>query len=170
MAIDLKAVTAGLADLDRQVRDLRRTLETARRQREELAAAPLPKADVLALMEGEVDRWIAQGPTLLEKTFAAIASRPGKQAAEWHGHLPILPSGTDLGPLLSALLGTELKAGLATAINAMPESPAAGLPWSERAGGLADLDSVIEGAEGELATLRAQVTGSGLRWPAAGLY
>ena len=171
MALDLKAVTAGLADLDRQVRDLRRTLEAARRQREELAAAPLPRADVLAILQAECDHWIAQGPTLLEKTFAAIASRPGKVASDWQGHLPLLPSAApELAHVLPALLGTELKEGLASAISARAEDPAAGLPWSERAASLAALDLEIETAESDLATLRGQVMASGLRWPGEGLY
>ncbi len=171
MAIDLQAVTAGLADLDRQVRDLRRTLEAARRQREELAAAPLPKADVLALMESECDHLVSQGPGLLDKVFAAIASRPGKQAADWHGHLPLLPSAApELAILLPALLAAELKTGLATAINARAEDPAAGPAWAERAATLAALDLEIETAEAELATLRAQVMASGLRWPGEGIY
>lgn len=171
MAIDLKAVTAGLSELDRQVRDLRHTLEAARRQREELAAAPLPRSDVLALLESECDHWVSQGPVLLDKVFAAIASRPGKQASDWQGHLPLLPSAApELAHVLPALLGAQLKAGLATAINARAEDPAAGLPWSERAASLAALDLEIETAEADLAALRAQVQASGLRWPGGSLY
>ena len=171
MAIDLNAVTAGLSELDRQVRDLRRSLEAARRQREELAAAPLPRADVLALLQGEVDYWASQAPTLLDKTFSTLASRPGKLAGDWQGRMPLLPASTpELAHVLPALLGTELKAGLATAINARAEDPAAGLPWSERAASLAALDLEIETAESDLATLRGQVMASGLRWPGEGLY
>ena len=91
MRIDLERIYRGPIRLDRQVRRPPAHLEAPAETREDLAAAPLPKSDVLALLQGEVDFLVSQGPALLEKTCIAIANRPGKRAGDWQGLCAVTP-------------------------------------------------------------------------------
>ena len=168
---DLTTVKEVLAGIDSEARRLRAAIEANRQARETIAAAPLPKADVLAILQAGCDYWTDRAPDLLARSVAAIASRPGKSAADWGAQTPLLPEvAPELARLLPALLATSLKSGLATAINAMPEVENAGDPWAERESTLAALDAAIESDEADLEALRAQVQAAGLRWPGGELY
>jgi hypothetical protein len=168
---DLSTVQSALASINSQVRAYRASIEANRRTREELAAAPLPLTDVLAIMEAGCDFWASMAPNLLARSVAAIATRPGKAAANWGAQTPLLPTqAADLAPLLAGLLASELKTALGTAIGAMEEIEGAGAPWSEREATLAQLDAAIEADESALAALKAQVEAAGLRWPGSEIF
>lgn len=168
---DLSTVKQVLAGIDSEARRLRAAIEANRQARETLAAAPLPKADVLAIMQSACDHWAAQAPGMLARSVAAIASRPGKSAAEWGGNTPVLPDlPADISRLLSGLLASSLKSGLAAAFDNVPEVEGAGDPWAERESTLAALDAAIESDEADLEALRAQVQAAGLRWPGGEIY
>ena len=168
---DLTTVKDILAGIDTQARQLRATIEEKRQAREILAAAPLPKSDVLAILQAGVDYWVSQAPDMLARSVAAIASRPGKGADYWGKSTPLLPeSAPELAHLLPALLASAMKAGLANVISTMDEIEGCGDPWSERESTLASLDAAIEAAEADLEALRSQVVAAGLRWPGKELF
>lgn len=122
---DLSQISTALAGLSGEIAALRSNVEANRRAREELAAQPLPLADVREIMMAEVDRLAAAAPSLLEKQMAMIAARPNK--SDWGHRLPFLPADLEgLGQLLVGLLAGEVKSGLTAALAARPEVPNAG--------------------------------------------
>lgn len=167
MAADLSTIRKTLEALDREAKALRASIESNRRLREEIAAAPLNKSDVLAIMQGQCDALAAQAPSMFDQQFQMIATRPGKT---WSNVYVLPEEGPTLARALLGLMATEFKSALETAILARPENPNAGADWSERVVLLEQLDQAIAADEASLAALRDQVIASGLSWPGKDLY
>ena len=167
---DLKSVKELLTNLDRQGRELRAAIEEARREREDLAALPLCRADVLDRWDHAIDHWRRQGANLLKPAFEAIASRPGKfERDDRPQNIPLLNE-RDLHLLLPALIPAEIKRNLREIVAGMDEPENAGPPWRERQKRLAELDAQIEGHEKALLELRREVESSGLSWSGGGIF
>lgn len=167
--LNLAAASKALADLAAERARLEGRIEQAARTREEVAAAPLCKTDVQAIFLARIDALANTGPALLERPINMIASRPSKL---WDGQrLPVLPDDAGgLGYLICALLPNEITVGIKRIFASMQEIPGAGLPASQRAEKLAELDRRLDADHKALSSLRDAAVAAGLAWPDKGMF
>ena len=144
-----------------EISTTRAKLETAKRRREDLLAAPLSKADVITLLSAYIDRQADKYPDELRRSIAQLhterslkdgtadASRSGEFVAG--GILNHSGNGPRLSETLMFLLRDSVKAGIASAIEQISEWPAnPGPPIRERTDELAKLEAEIKSLEGRM--------------------
>lgn len=148
--------------------------QSAKREREELAAAPGTREDVIDLLTAQVDRSAA---LYSERLYAGIASAFGFGRDIQIGpdggpvlcpivltreHMVVAPQLRDVETSMAFLFGKELKKAVSEAVLAMPDWPANTQPLKGREERLAKLDSKIASLEQEVAQMRAEATEAGV--------
>lgn len=148
--------------------------QSAKREREELAAAPGTREDVIDLLTAQIDR---DGALYSERLYVEI-----DRVLNFAREIPIGPGGgparcpvvitkeypnspplfSDVETSMYFLFGKELKKAVSEAVFAMPNWPASTQPLKGRRERLAKLDSKIAGLEQEIAQMRAEATEAGV--------
>lgn len=173
MTFDFLKIKTAITGIGQHMNGLRTELETRKRQREELAAAPGTKADVIALFHAHIDETAAQYTGRLQRAI---------EVSLGHGRdLHLGPDGRpQLGPLtlgranaatpctphdiessLFFVMGPAMKLAVADAINAMPW-PADAQPVVGRAAEMAKLDKKIAALEKSEQDLRREAAAAGV--------
>lgn len=162
-------------------------LEALKREREDIAAAPTHRSDILAMMSARVDEDIARYWSAVDAGFHRLAGIGPERAAQSlgpegsppPGHPRFLAGltkvdrdgqleaverrGVASGSALLAWIGGDVvKTRLAERLKSL-EIPGEGLPAAERARKLATLDAKIERLEADLDEMRRTAESAGLR-------
>lgn len=171
--MDWAKIKTAITGIGEHMNGLRTELETLKRQREELAAAPGTKGDVIALFHANID-----------ETAAKYTGRLQRVIEQSLGHGTDMHNGPDgrpqLGPLtlgranaatpctphdiessLFFVMGPTMKTAVADAINAMPW-PADAQPLAGRAAEIAKLDKKIAALEKSEQDLRHDAASAGV--------
>lgn len=148
---------------------LQNQLEKLKQQREDVANAPMPRSELVSLLCAEVDVEAAKYPEALEGHAGRMRDNPGKNHREsitemrlfhcWHG---MTDKTRPNFAALAYLLGDQIKARLADAVNELEYPGPEGLPSAERQSELSSLDTQIEDLEKQLFRIREQTEAAGL--------
>jgi hypothetical protein len=178
---DLAGLKSAVANVGKEYRRLSAEVEKLRVKREDVAAAPVAKADLVAAADGWVDAEAARYREVLTKRLEAIgastenvANGLGASPRLWQNKLlSIVPS---LSPqpdtpfpqpaALMLFFGDSVKAALRREVEAL--DIVEGLPLAERKRELAKLDRQIGDAEEQLSRLRAEASSAGVVLQEAG--
>lgn len=147
--------------------------EQAKREREELAAAPGTQDDVIALISEQIDQDAAAYPARLMDSIkttlgfgvdrqigpgGAPSAVPLFLAREYQHREP---TPRDIEASLSFIFGKELKKAISETVRSMTW-PTNAQPLKGRAGRLAELDNRIAALETEISTMRADAQAAGV--------
>ena len=162
---DFRDLKKTIAAIGGKVRTAQHELETLRRRREEVAAAPTSKASAIRAMQDRVDAQaeahkrvlFANLDPLILKGDAARVDAPFL-AATRHGTAATAQS-IEAGICLA--FGDQMKQAIAKAIEAMPW-PEQSMDTATKAAELAKLDDGIEQAENELSSLVGEAQSAGI--------
>ena len=166
-ALGLSELRSGIAAIAHKVRELERTVEQAKRSREELAAAPRTRDELAS----ELDRWVdIQRQGFLEQFARAIEwliRNPSRELTAGDGWSPLVGHGAQthiLTPRVAAgVLAPLVRESLRQAVMDLPDALFEGaVPMAERKQRIAELDAAIETGEAELAELRATADQAGI--------
>lgn len=168
---DFSSIKKSIASIGSEATKLRTELEKARREREELAAAPITREELTDALCDWIDRIGESYPRHLVSTVSHIRD-----------HAEINPQSLTVPPALLTvhgggsspqvqpaalcfLLADVLKDGMRRAVEALPYPTAPGLPRAEKVEKLAALDKQIAKLEADLLELRndAEAAGVSLR-------
>ena len=167
-AFDFLGLKKSIADIGVQAHTLRADLEAAKRERDEIAAAPVPRSELADVLCQWVDKLGEQYPAHLVNAARHLrddAERDPMDRAIPPALLTANPGGSDqvIRPAaLCYLLNDAIKDGMRRAAADMPYPAAEGLPRAERQKKLEALDKRIAKLEGELMELHRQADAAGI--------
>lgn len=156
-----------------KVRDLRKQIETKKREREDVLAAPPCKADVLQMLVGWIDRNAKAATKSLDTMLAGFLRKPNSisdDAVVAKG-VALLAAVPDAGVaptlktaevMLSALFADHLKQALPGLLDRVSWPADPGLPIDERTERVASIDRELEALEDSERELVAQATAAGI--------
>ena len=125
-----------------RVDELRGQIEATRRERDRLATAPLPAAEVQARADAWIERKAEQARRRFSIAGQALA-RPGGRVEAEVDLLSVYARGeakaTDVGPLLCALFPERVREALLAGVDVDADT----LPMRERPARLAELDRQV---------------------------
>jgi len=161
---DFSAIKNALKNVGDEHQKLLTKLEKLKRERDEVAASPIPKNELKEKIVGLLDSVSNNYPKQLLNDFRhQVVGEPMTHPEIRIGN--ILRNGT--GNSVSAntllyLLRDQIAEGIKRAVDEMPYPGPEGLPTAEREAKLADLDKQIEKAETELQKLTSQAQAAGV--------
>ncbi|ADC71745.1 conserved hypothetical protein [Thioalkalivibrio sp. K90mix] len=124
------------------VDEIRQKIQDTRRERDQLATAPLPAEEIQA----RVDAWINRKAEQAQRRFGLVGqalARPGgrveTEVDPFHVYARGEAKAADVGPLLCAMFPERVRDAVMSGLN--PDADA--LPMSERPARLADLDRQV---------------------------
>lgn len=168
MALNFDSIKKALATLGDEKARLTKKLEGLKREREEIAEAPLAKADLIAALSNDVDRLAANYN--LERTVASMRDSPLDD--HFNSALPTAlmhagPNGVVnmQAPSQAALcffFGGVIKQRISEEIDSV-YPVAEGLPKQERTAALAKIDAEIGDVQGKLEELTEQADRAGIK-------
>lgn len=130
------------------VDEIRQKIQDTRRERDQLATAPLPAEEIQA----RVDAWINRKAEQAQRRFGLVGqalARPGgrveAEADPFTVYARGAANGADLGPLLCAVMPDQVRA----MVMATVETDADALPMKDRPARLAELDRQVLALECE---------------------
>ena len=155
---DFLSIKKTLADVGKQVSDLRSQIETLQRQREDIVSAPATRADVKEMVAQWVERKSTEYMRRLEFNLQEFVTHPKNLKCEKTvGHrMTLFGTTRQLGALtmfpgpeledmaICCLFGPALITSLNTIIDAMENWPAGGIPMRERGKKIKDIDAQID--------------------------
>ncbi len=172
MAFNLADITASIRGLASQARKLRSDIEKARREHDEIAAAPAARADLKAALHAYVDTSAEKFDALVVRALQPLLTRParlhdGERVAEMFGLLAAAAPGGAPTPRAHDLVVCGLAralalSGLDSIVDAMTWPQPEGLPMAQRVVELQRLEKHIAGLEAQEATLRAEARAGGV--------
>lgn len=169
-ALNLAGIRETVQNLRGEVDTLRSKLEKAMREREELAAAPAARADVVAMLNAYIDRQADAFPARLSDSLALFIRHAQKTATGPTQPMPLLsvPSRLGTSPTPASLeegiffaFRDQVKAGIKAAIEAAPW-PDNARPLAEREAKLVAMDEEIASLSKELDALASEATAAGI--------
>ena len=173
MAFNLADITASIRGLASQARKLRSDIEKARREHDEIAAAPAARQDVKAAVRGLIAANADRYNTLAGRALAPLIGKaslladPERVATTFGPMAAAAPGGQGLQPraldmLLAAVAGEAVGAALDKVIDNLPWPAAEGLPAAQRVVELQRLEKHIAGLEAQESALRAEARAAGV--------
>lgn len=148
--------------------------EAAKQEREELAAAPGTREDVIELLTAQIDRGASFYYERLHIEIARVFNFGQRIKVGQDGgpaRCPVVitkeypnspPQLSDVETSMYFLFGKELKKAVSDAVLAMPDWPTNTQPLKGRQDRLAKLDSKIAGLEQEIAQMLAEAAEAGV--------
>ncbi|MCA9970649.1 MAG: hypothetical protein KC425_10565 [Anaerolineales bacterium] len=167
-AFDFLGLKKSIADIGSQAASLRDQLEAAKQEREEAAAAPVPRSELADALCQWVDKIGEQYPAHLVNAARDLrdnAERDPMNRAMPPALLTVNPGGSDQAirpAVLCYLLNDAIKDGMRRAADEMPYPAPEGLPRAERLKKLEALDKKIAKLEGELLDLLREADAAGV--------
>lgn len=164
----LKGALQGLKDLQGGVQAIRRDLEVARREREDVQCALTCRADVKAILARWIDSCHDRYEERLQASLTTMLRKPrhfddleSQTSRSLLGVLSVQPNAGNLADArsldvaLMALMGSQLKPAVLAMVDSMEWPGPEGLPLAERERKLAELDKRIAKLERDEAELMA---------------
>lgn len=173
MTKEFDGLRKSIGALAGKVRELRKQIETKRREREDLLAAPPCKADVLQMLCGWIDRNAQAATKSLDTMLAGFFRKPDYLSddavvARGVALLAAVPD-ANVAPtlktaevMLSALFADHLKQALPGLLDRVSWPAEPGLPIAERTERVAAIDRELEALEDSERELVAQATDAGI--------
>jgi hypothetical protein len=181
MNLDFLSIKRSVDNITGQVSNLRTEIEGKKRRREEIAAAPLAREDVVqmvdTLFQCARDDFPAKLAKSLEQRIVACATalQVDRTALRQDASCNLMalhmehpggshpPSAVDLEFSLFALLGQSLRDPLVKTIGEMPWPGKPGLPMAKRTGELTRLDTEIAELEAQLQKIEREAAAAGIK-------
>ena len=167
-AFDFLGLKKSIADIGSQAASLRDQLEAAKREREEVAAAPVPRSELADVLCQWVDKIGDEYPANLVNAVRHLRDDAEVDPMTRIGAPALLTcsgAGSDqvIRPaVLCYLLNDAIKDGMRRAADEMPYPAPEGLPRAERLKKLEALDKKIAKLEGELLDLLREADAAGV--------
>ena len=173
---DLAGLRSAVANIGKEHKRLIAELEVLKCRREDVAAAPVAKADLVAAADGWVDAEAARYREVLGERVRAVGAftenvENGLAASprQWQNKLLCIVPALSPQPdtpfpqpaALMLLFGDAIKTAMRREVEAL-EIPGKGLPLAQRRVELKKLDKEISAAEEQLAGLRAEAAAAGV--------
>jgi hypothetical protein len=167
MKFDFLGLKKTVASMGEQVRELRVQIETLKRQREELAAAPHSRDDVLAILSSRIDREGAVYAHRLRHAIRPVINRgPGISNDVY---VPIMTAEKDNVPAgpktienaFCLFFNAQMKEAVAAALAGI-EWPDGAVSHIDRVAKLTKLDREIDALEAEETELAKQAAAAGV--------
>ena len=171
--MDWAKIKTAITGIGETMAGLRTELETLKRQREELVAAPGTKADIIAIFHANIDETAAKYTGRLQRAIEKSLGhgRDMHNGPDGRPQLGLLSlarenfstpcSPLDIERSLFFVIGPAMKAAVADAITAM-EWPADAQPLAGRAAEIAKLDKKIAALEKSEQDLRHDAASAGV--------
>ena len=170
---DFMKIKTAITGIGEHMSGLRGEMESLKRKREELAAAPGTKADVIAIFHANIDETAAKYSGRLQRAIEVSLNHGRDMHAGPNGRPQLGPltlarenfttpcTPHDIEASLFFVIGPAMKAAVADAINAM-EWPADAQPLAGRAAEIAKLDKKIAALEKSEQELRREAADAGV--------
>lgn len=163
--LDFLSLRKQLADVGGEIRSRRREIETLRRERDLVSAAPLSREDTIKALHARID---AEGAKHLKIFSGALWQRVVKGCPTRIGG-PILaaqkpdvsPTPASLEAAISLMFADQFKVSVGRIVAAM-EWPAGAMDHADKQKKLADLDSKIGKIEADLTALVQSARAAGI--------
>lgn len=171
---DFLGLKKSIADIGVQAHTLRADLEAAKRERDEIAAAPVPRSELADVLCQWVDKIGDEYPASLANAVRHLrddAEADPMTRISAPALLTCSGAGSDqvIRPaVLCYLLNDAIKDGMRRAVEEMPYPAAEGLPRAERLKKLEALDKRIAKLEDDLLELHRQADAAGIKLQSEG--
>lgn len=163
--LDFFSLRTQVAGIGEEIRSRRREMETLRRERDLIAAAPLSREDTLKALYARID---AEGAIHLKLFSGALRQRVTKGCPTRIGgpilgaHRPdVSPTPASLEAAISLFFADQFKASVASVVESM-EWAAGSMGHADKQNKLAELDSKIGKVESDLTGLVRSARAAGI--------
>lgn len=172
MKIDFALFRSTVGKLADEVRNLRGQIESKKRIREEISAAPLAREDVWSVVEDHIDRHAAGFPERFMMEIdglvkeGVLPGRPGGIGVNVLAaprHRLNQPDVRDVQACLLGLLGDLLKPRIRQAVMDLQWPAEPGMPAVARKQRIEELDREITDLEGQLLVIEREAAAAGVQ-------